>query len=84
MTTFDLKCATGADIPIEERSADEVLYQTGRARDGRIERVLVCAPGSHALNPAFDVTTAELITGLITPKGIIKPTEKEILALFSQ
>ena len=41
-------------------------------------------PGSGALNPAFDTTPAELITGIITEKGIIKPNEEEIIKLFQK
>ena len=74
-STFDLKCQSGKDIPIEERSADEVLYQTGPTKRGKIEQILVCSPGSKAFNPAFDVTPAEYITGIITEKGVIKPQE---------
>ncbi|OGC07566.1 S-methyl-5-thioribose-1-phosphate isomerase [candidate division WOR-1 bacterium RIFOXYD2_FULL_36_8] len=72
-STFDLNCKTGKDIPIEERSQKEVLYQTGPNKDGKIEEILVASPSSSALNPAFDVTPSELITGIITEKGIIKP-----------
>jgi methylthioribose-1-phosphate isomerase len=83
LSTFDLNCKSGKDIPIEERSGDEVLYQTGLTKDGNIERVLVCSPGSGAINPAFDVTPAKYIAGIITEKGIIKPGEDEIKKLFS-
>ncbi len=81
-STIDVNCKSGKEIPVEHRSADEVLYQTGQTRDGRIESVLVCAPGASVHNPAFDVTPAELITGIVTEKGIIKPTEEEIMKLF--
>ncbi|MCK9220654.1 MAG: S-methyl-5-thioribose-1-phosphate isomerase [Bacteroidales bacterium] len=73
VSTFDFSCPSGASIPIEERNEEEVLYQDGMTQDGRHERVLVCSPGSSALNPAFDVTPAKYITGIITEKGIIKP-----------
>ncbi len=72
-STFDLECASGKEIPIEERSQDEVLYQTGPDTNGNLVKVLVSSPGSTALNPAFDVTPAKYITGFITEKGIIKP-----------
>ena len=71
-STFDNNCPDGNHIPIEERSQDEVLYQEGITDDGRKEKILVCSPGSHALNPAFDVNPAELITGFITEKGILQ------------
>lgn len=72
-STFDLNCASGKEIPIEERSQDEVLYQTGPDDKGNLVKVRVTSPGSTALNPAFDVTPAKYITGFITEKGIIKP-----------
>lgn len=77
-STFDVDCIDGKHIPIEERSGDEVLYQDGLTVDGRHERVLVCSPGSTAFNPAFDVTPAKYITGIITEKGIMKPSEIQI------
>ena len=77
-STFDEECPDGKHIPIEERSEDEVLYQDGTTVDGRHERVLVCSPGSSAYNPAFDVTPAKYITGIITEKGIIKPDRETI------
>ena len=81
-STIDLKCGTGKEIPIEERDMREVLYQTGPDKRGVMREVLVCSPGSKALNPAFDVTPAKYITGIITEKGIIKPLTKAIRSLF--
>jgi len=82
-STFDLKCKDGTEIPIEERSPDEVLYQQGPDRQGVMHEILVCSPGSSALNPAFDVTPAKYISGIITEKGIVKPDRKEIAKLFA-
>ena len=82
-STFDINCCDGKQIPIEERSEDEVLYQDGITSDGRHERVLVCSPGSSAFNPAFDVTPAKYITGIITEKGIIKPTREAIRQIIT-
>ena len=82
-STFDMDCPDGKHIPIEERSQDEVLYQDGITSDGRHERVLVCSPGSSAFNPAFDVTPAKLITGIITERGIIEPSIESIRRLMS-
>lgn len=82
LATFDIHCDSGKNIKIEERSQDEVLYQTGTDESGQIRKILVCSPGSNAVNPGFDVTPAELITGIITEKGIIKPTVENIKALF--
>lgn len=83
-STIDLNCQSGMDIPIEQRSEDEVLYKTGQTKDGRLETILVCSPGSPAINPAFDVTLAEDITAIITEEGIIKPTEEAIRKLFER
>jgi methylthioribose-1-phosphate isomerase len=67
------------EIPIEERSADEVTKITGRTGDGRIETVEIVAKGSPAANYAFDVTPARYVTGLITERGII-PAKREAIA----
>jgi methylthioribose-1-phosphate isomerase len=78
LSTFDPDCHTGAEIPIEERSEEEVLFQTGMDDSGAERRILVSAPGSHALNPAFDVTPYSYISGIITEKGIITPSVETI------
>jgi methylthioribose-1-phosphate isomerase len=78
-STFDHSITDGiAGIPIEERSADEVLFMEGLAADGREQSVRICAPGTPASNPAFDITPARLITGLITEFGICPATEEGI------
>ncbi|MFH1121937.1 MAG: S-methyl-5-thioribose-1-phosphate isomerase [Bacteroidota bacterium] len=82
LSTFDLSTPAGEGIDIEERSADEVNYQTGPDREGRIHTIRVTNPGSDAFNPAFDVTPAEFITGIITEKGIIKPDNSAIATLL--
>jgi methylthioribose-1-phosphate isomerase len=84
LSTFDLNCKTGKDIPIEHRTENEILYQTGIDKKGKLHEVLVCSPGSKAINPAFDVTTAKYITGIITEKGIIRACEKDILKLLNK
>jgi methylthioribose-1-phosphate isomerase len=81
LSTFDKNCPSGDLIPIEERSGDEVLWQSGPDKNGAIHTIQVCTPGSEIVNPAFDVTPAELITAIITEKGVIKPTEEAIFAL---
>lgn len=78
LTTFDLSIPDGRHIPIEERSTDEMLYQSGPDDRGQIHRILVASPGSGAINPAFDVTPAGFITGIITENGIIAPTKEAI------
>ena len=74
-STIDFGCKTGDDIPIEERSEDEVLYIWGWSDKGNFERVRISPQTSTARNPAFDVTPAKYITGIITEKGIFKPEE---------
>ncbi len=79
-STFDANCPTGAEIVIEERDPEEVLFQEGPNNEGVLTQIRIAAWGSTAYNPAFDVTSANLITGLITEKGIInaqiEPIEK--------
>jgi methylthioribose-1-phosphate isomerase len=85
LSTIDWNLRRGADIPIEERQEQEVLGAWGvienpksETRNSKMSRrvyVRVANPGSPARNPGFDVTPAELITGIITPAGIFKPGE---------
>ena len=81
-STLDFNVATGADIPIEERSQDEVLKMSGRLPDGSVVTVDIAAPGSGAANPGFDVTPARLVTGLITERGICTATPEGLRSLF--
>ncbi len=83
-STIDWTIADGFHIPIEERSADEVLKVTGRLADGTVASVEVAAPGSGAANPAFDVTPARLVTGLITERGIAKASREGLLSLYPE
>ncbi|MDX8413820.1 MAG: S-methyl-5-thioribose-1-phosphate isomerase [Mariprofundales bacterium] len=71
IATIDASCNNGSTIPIEERSADEVLWQQGVDQQGQSHTIRVAAEGVSARNPAFDVTPATLITGIITEQGII-------------
>ena len=82
LSTFDLNCETGNDIEIEQRDEKEVLYQNGPDDSGRIRNILVSNPGSRALNPAFDVTPAKYIKGIITEKGIVEAGRSKIEKLF--
>jgi methylthioribose-1-phosphate isomerase len=78
--TIDFSVSDGlAEIPIEQRGAEEVAQMTGRTADGRIETVEIVAPGSPVANYGFDVTPARLVTGLITERGVL-PAEREGLA----
>ena len=83
-STIDWTVERGADIPIEERSALEMTHVTGRDSDGTIRTVQVSAPGSPAANPAFDVTPARLVTGLVTERGIAEASEVGLLDLYPE
>jgi methylthioribose-1-phosphate isomerase len=66
LSTIDFELPSGNKIPIEERHPSEI-YQIGET--------IVCPPGVEFYNPAFDVTPAELIAGIITEKGVVAPSE---------
>ncbi len=70
------------EIPIEERAATEVTHITGRLDDGRVATITVTPEGSPAANPAFDVTPARLVTGLITERGLAPATAEGLRRLF--
>lgn len=82
-STIDPNCPSGKDIPIEQRDEDEVLYQTGPDENNDLKKILVASPGSKALNPAFDVTPAKYVAGIITEKGIVDANAEAIGKLFS-
>jgi len=75
LSTLDWQLAQGADIPIEERSESEVLGAWGVTLQGRRTQIRIANPTSPARNPGFDVTPAELITGILTPVGLFKPSQ---------
>ncbi|MDN2566670.1 S-methyl-5-thioribose-1-phosphate isomerase [Aquibium sp. A9E412] len=80
--TIDFTIEDGvAEIPIEERSADEVRYVGGRGASGALERVDILPDGSNAANPAFDVTPGRLVTGLITEAGICEASRAGLARL---
>jgi methylthioribose-1-phosphate isomerase len=83
-STIDWTLAEGRDIPIEERSADEVLKMSGRTKEGTVVEVEIAAPGSPARNDAFDVTPARLITGLITERGVCAASTEGLRGLYSR
>lgn len=72
------------EIPIEERSGDEVTFVQGRGMDGAIMTVRLSPEGSPAANPAFDVTPARLITGLITERGVSEATPEALRTMFPE
>ena len=83
-TTIDWSLANGRDIPIEERSPDEVLRIQGRLATGAVVITEIGAPGSAAANPAFDVTPARLITGFITERGVCQASHSGLLSLYPE
>jgi len=83
-STIDWTLRDGADIPIENRAADEVLRMLGRLPDGSVATVEIAAPGSPAANPAFDVTPARLVTGFITERGIAPATAAGLMQLYPE
>ncbi len=83
-STIDWRTEKGGDIPIEERSEDEVLRVQGRLPDGDIASVLISAEGTRARNPAFDVTPARLVTGFITERGICAASREGLLSLYPE
>jgi len=82
--TIDWTLHDGFAIPIEERSADEVTRIPGRLDDGTVSAVTITPAGSKAANPAFDVTPARLVTGLITERGVAAATPEGLLGLFPE
>ncbi|MDG1481635.1 MAG: S-methyl-5-thioribose-1-phosphate isomerase [Myxococcota bacterium] len=80
-TTIDPDCPSGDDIPIEERSGDEVRFTWGWSDAGEFIRIRTVPDGSPARNPAFDVTPAALIAGIITEKGIIEASPEGIASV---
>jgi methylthioribose-1-phosphate isomerase len=83
-STVDWSLASGRDIPIEERSSDELLKMTGRLPDGGLATVEIAAPGSPGANPAFDVTPARLVTGFITERGVCDASAEGLRSLFPE
>jgi methylthioribose-1-phosphate isomerase len=83
--TIDFSVADGvAEIPIEQRGADEVATMTGRTADGRIETVRIAPVGSPGANYGFDVTPARLVTGLITERGVIAASRAALAGAFPE
>ena len=83
-SSIDFEIAEGADIPIEQRGADEVATMTGKTSDGRIETVRIVPEGSPVANFAFDVTPARLVTGLITERGLIDANRAALAQTFPE
>ncbi|WPZ32418.1 S-methyl-5-thioribose-1-phosphate isomerase [Thalassobaculum sp. OXR-137] len=82
--TIDWTLDDGMKIEIEERSGEEVTKIPGRLDDGTLASVTITPKGSPAGNPAFDVTPARLVTGLITERGVCEATPTGLLSLFPE
>ncbi|MBK9082696.1 MAG: S-methyl-5-thioribose-1-phosphate isomerase [Rhizobiales bacterium] len=82
--SIDGATAAGGDIGIEERAAAEVTWMTGLDETGATRRVGIAPPGVAAANPAFDVTPARLVTGLITEHGVVSAEKSAISAVLEK
>jgi methylthioribose-1-phosphate isomerase len=83
--TIDWSMRDGvAEIPIEERSADEVRLMRGLGPDGRPTSVVVTLPDTPVSNPGFDVTPARLVTGLVTERGVCPASADGLATLFPE
>lgn len=83
-STIDWTLADGSAIPIEARDLREVTQMTGRMATGAIATINITAPGSSAANPAFDVTPARLISGLITERGVCAASVSGLRGLYPE
>jgi methylthioribose-1-phosphate isomerase len=83
-STIDWNTELGRHIEIEERSPEEVTEVFGRNAAGEVQSVRVVAEGSAALNLAFDVTPARLVTGLITERGVCEASHEGLLSLYPE
>jgi methylthioribose-1-phosphate isomerase len=82
-STLDLTLFDGVvEIPIEDRSAREVTHLSGRTAGGEVVEVCLTTEGTKAANPAFDVTPARLVTGLMTERGIVPADEGALRRLM--
>ena len=84
-TTIDWSLSDGVrEIEIEKRSPREVTHMTGRTEAGEIVTVEISAPGSDAVNYGFDVTPANLVTALITERGVCPASREGLLSLYPE
>lgn len=83
-STIDWGLDKGIDIPIEQRSGEEITTISGKDRNGQITTVALAAEGTRAINYSFDVTPAHLVTALITERGVVKATKEDIHRQFPE
>jgi len=84
VSSLDWSLDQGRDIPIEERAARELTHITGMTDAGAIETVRLTPEDSPALNLAFDVTPARLVTALITERGVCAASRAGLLSLYPE
>ena len=82
--TIDWSLPNGDTIPIEARDTDEVLTVAGRDDYGQTVRVAIAPHGTRAVNYAFDVTPARLVTGLVTERGVTRASKEWLAAMFPE
>ncbi|WP_127903630.1 S-methyl-5-thioribose-1-phosphate isomerase [Solirhodobacter olei] len=82
--TIDWTVSDGAEIPIEERDEEEVSRVWGKTTEGHVTQVRISPEATPAGNPAFDVTPARLVTGLITERGVAPASRAGLAALFPE
>ncbi|MEM8564311.1 MAG: S-methyl-5-thioribose-1-phosphate isomerase [Pseudomonadota bacterium] len=80
-STIDWQCASGDDIPIEQRDTDELLFADGVNDSGERQRLRVGAATVRAQNPAFDITPASMVGALITEHGVVEASVDGLLSL---
>jgi methylthioribose-1-phosphate isomerase len=83
-STIDWTLNDGRKIPIEERAADEVTHISGLDAGGATRRIALCPATTPAANPAFDVTPARLVTGIITERGVAAASTDGLLGLYPE
>ena len=83
--TIDFRVGDGvAEIPIEQRGAEEVSHMAGMTADGRVETVRIVPEGARVANYAFDVTPARLVTGLVTERGVVAANRDALATAFPE
>jgi methylthioribose-1-phosphate isomerase len=82
--SIDWSIDSGEAVPIENRDPDEVLQVAGRDEYGQTQVVAIAPHGARAINPAFDVTPARLVTGLVTERGVTRAASDWLAAMFPE
>jgi len=84
-STIDWQVADGcSEIPIEERSPEEVTHIRGQSADGAVTEVALCPEGTSAANPGFDITPAHLVSRLVTERGVCHASAGGLAALYPE